>query len=250
MSLSLKISNISKSYDRKPVLRDCSFSFDKGHVYILMGPNGSGKSTFLRICALLETPDSGDVKYYLDDTFQNATLKGGNKKDIKLRRKITLVLPKIGIFNSSVFNNVAYGLKVRGFQKKIIKDEVDNILEFVGLRHKKNVNALKLSSGEAQRLGIARAIVLKPDVLFLDEPTASLDPHSTEMIEETIFRIKEHEKMTIVMVSHNIFQAKRLADMVLFMYEGKIVDFGTKKEFFEKPNDERAYKFITGQMVY
>lgn len=242
MNLRLTVSNISKSYNGKPVLKDCSFSFDSSGIYLLMGPNGSGKSTFLRLCALLEEPDRGEVNFFSGNDIV--------RKDIKLRRRISLVLPKIGVFNTTVFNNVAYGLKIRGFKRKEIEEKVNRALEFVGLIHKKSINALTLSSGETQRLGIARAIVIEPEVLFLDEPTASLDPHSTTIIEEAIKRIQEHNKLTIIMVTHNVFQAQRLADRVLFMYEGKIVDHGPSKEFFEKPRDERAYRFITGQMVY
>lgn len=242
MSLRLALSNINKNYNGKSVLQDCSFSFDKNEIYILMGPNGSGKSTFLRICALLEEPDRGEVNFFSGNDIV--------KKDIELKRKITLVLPKIGVFNSTVFKNAAYGLKIRGLKKKEIEEKANMALEFVGLTHKKNQNALTLSSGETQRLGIARAIVIEPEVLFLDEPTASLDPHSTTIIEETINKLREHNRLTIIMVTHNIFQAKRLADQVLFMYEGGIVDHGPNREFFEKPKDERAYRFITGQMVY
>ncbi|MEW6570758.1 MAG: ATP-binding cassette domain-containing protein, partial [Nitrospirota bacterium] len=126
----------------------------------------------------------------------------------------------------------------------------EEALKFVGLHDKYDQNALTLSSGETQRLGIARAIVLEPEILFLDEPTASLDPHSTAMIEEMIANLKSNNRMTIIMVTHNIFQAKRLADIVLFMYNGRITDNSPNKKFFENPGDERAYKFITGQMVY
>jgi len=256
MSLRLALSNINKNYNGKSVLQDCSFSFDKNEIYILMGPNGSGKSTFLRICALLEEPDRGEVNYFSGDTPLNPPLvrgevKGGIlKKDIELKRKITLVLPKIGVFNTTVFKNVAYGLKVRGMRSIEVEDKIQKALELVGLTDKKNQNALSLSSGETQRLGIARALVIEPEVLFLDEPTASLDPRSTTIIEETILNIKKENRLTIIMVTHNIFQAKRLADDVLFMYEGGIVDHGPNKEFFEKPKDERAYRFITGQMVF
>ncbi len=242
MSLRLALSNINKNYNGKSVLQDCSFSFDKNEIYILMGPNGSGKSTFLRICALLEEPDRGEVNFFSGNDIV--------KKDIELKRKITLVLPKIGVFNATVFKNAAYGLKIRGLKKKEIEEKANMALEFVGLTHKKNQNALTLSSGETQRLGIARALVIEPEVLFLDEPTASLDPCSTTIIEETILNIKKDNRLTIIMVTHNIFQAKRLADEVLFMYEGGIVDHGPNKEFFEKPKDERAYRFITGQMVF
>ncbi len=242
MKLRLSVSNISKSYNGKYILKDCSFSFDRGGMYVLMGPNGSGKSTFLRICALLENPDGGEINFY----------SGTNtlRKNINLRRKITLVLPKIGVFNTTVFKNVVYGLKIRGFKNNEIEEKVIKALEFVNLIHMRDMNALTLSSGETQMLGIARAIVIKPEILFLDEPTASLDPHSTTVIEDIITRIREQNGMTIIMVTHNIFQARRLADHVLFMYEGRFVDHGPNKEFFERPKDEKAYKFITGQMVY
>ncbi len=242
MSLQIIVSKIEKTFNGKTVLSDCSFSFDRSGTYILMGPNGSGKSTFLRICALLEEPDSGEIKFFSE----GAALKN----DINLRRRITLVLPKIGIFNTTVFQNVAYGLKVRGTKKSETDEKVHDALEFVNLNHKKNSHALSLSSGETQRLGIARAIVTDPELLFLDEPTASLDPYNTTIIEELITKIKERNKIAIVMVTHNIYQARRLADYVLFMHDGSIADHGAVKEFFAKPKDERAYRFITGQMVY
>jgi tungstate transport system ATP-binding protein len=242
MSLKLTVSNISRNYNGNPVLKDCSFSFDSGCIYLLMGPNGSGKSTFLRICALLERPDTGEVNFFSGISIV--------RKDIELRRRISLLLPKIGLFNTTVYKNVAYGLKIRGMKRKDIEERVNKALELVGLIHKKNHTALTLSSGETQRVGIARAIAIEPEVLFLDEPTASLDPHSTTIIEETITKIKEYNEMTIIMVTHNIFQAKRLAERVLFIYEGRIIEHGSNKKIFEKPEDERAYKFITGQMVY
>jgi len=242
MSLRLIVSNIARIHSGKPILHDCSFSFDGNGTYILMGPNGSGKSTFFRICALIEEPDSGEIKFFSDgDALKN---------DIYLRRRITLVLPKIGIFNTTVFQNVAYGLKVRGTKNSETEEKVHDALEFVGLNDKKNSHALSLSSGETQRLGIARAIVIDPEILFLDEPTASLDPYNTTIIEELITKIKGRNKITIIMVTHNLYQARRLADYVLFMHDGRIADHGAVKEFFAGPKDERAYRFITGQMVY
>lgn len=242
MNLRLVVSNINKIYSGLHVLKGCSFSFEKNGIYVLIGPNGSGKSTFFRICALLEAPDSGVVNFISGESIV--------KKDITLRRRMSLVLPKIGIFNTTVYKNVAYGLKIRKFRKQEIRKRVERALELVGLIHKKSQNALALSSGETQRLGVARAMVIEPEILFLDEPTASLDPHSTTIIEETIRKIKEEKKITIIMITHNVFQAKRLADTVMFMYEGRILDHGSNKEFFEKPKDEKAYRFITGQMIY
>lgn len=215
MGLRLDVLNISKGYDGKPVLRDCSLSFDKAGVYALMGQNGTGKSTFLRICALLENPDNGEVNYFSGS--------GIISKDIELRRRITLVLPKIGIFNTTVFQNAAYGLKIRGTRGNEMEDRVEKALDFVGLIHRKDQNALTLSSGEAQRLGIARAIVIEPEILFLDEPTASVDEENTRIIENIILSMKEEGGSIIIITTHDRSQAERLADTLLIMRGGTII---------------------------
>ena len=160
-------SHIRKDYDGKPVLKDCTYTFDRHGVYVLMGRNGSGKSTFLRICALLENADRGEISYYSED--------GALPEDLSLKRKITLVLPRIGVFNTTVFRNVAYGLKIRGAPSGQIERGVSDALDFVGLRHKRNQHALTLSSGETQRLGIARALALNPALIVCDEPVSALD---------------------------------------------------------------------------
>lgn len=215
MGLRLTVSNISKSYGGKAALEDCSFSFDSSGIYVLMGPNGSGKSTFLRICALLENPDKGEINY-----FSEANIV---KKNMELRRRITLVLPKIGIFDTTVFKNAAYGLKIRGIKGKEMEERVNKALDFVGLMHKKNQNALTLSSGETQRLGIARAIVIGPEILFLDEPTASVDRENTEIVEDIILNMKKDTKSTTIITTHDTAQAERLADSILIMNDGKII---------------------------
>jgi tungstate transport system ATP-binding protein len=216
MNLTLVVSRIYKNYNTKPVLKDCSFSFEKSGTYVLMGPNGSGKSTFLRICALLECPERGEINYF----------SGTNilQKDIELRRRITLLLPTVGVFNTTVFKNVAYGLKIRGLKGNVIKEKVHKSLEFVGMTHKRNQNALTLSSGETQRLGIARAIVLEPEILFLDEPTASVDQENTLAIEDIILRMKEKGSSIVIIATHDIAQAERLADKLLVLQNGKITD--------------------------
>lgn len=214
MSLRLIVSNIYKSYDGKPVLKDCSLSFDQGGTYVITGANGSGKSTFFRICALLEAPDKGEVSYCEESTIL--------KKDIDLKRRITLLLPKVGVFNTTVFKNVAFGLNIRGIKKEETVERVDRILKFVGLIHKKSQNALTLSSGETQRLGIARALVIEPEILFLDEPTASIDQENTEIIEDIILRLKKEGK-SIIITTHDKSQAERLADRLLIMQNGKLV---------------------------
>ncbi len=181
----------------------------------IVGPSGSGKSTLLRICALIESPDNGEVIYSSGDNIIS--------KDIGLRRRITLVLPGIGLFNTTVFNNAAYGLKIRGAKSKEAEEKVNDALKFVGLIHKKNHNALTLSSGETQRLGIARAMAIEPEMLFLDEPTASIDNENTEIVEDIILNMKKEGKSKIIIATHDMLQAERLADCRLLMDEGKII---------------------------
>ncbi len=181
---------------------------------MVMGHNGCGKSTLLRLCCLLEEPERGEVNYFS----RGALLEKG----LGLKRRITLVLPSIGVFNTTVFNNVAYGLKIREVKKKEIKDKVNGCLESFGLIHKKDQNARTLSSGEAQRMGMARALVTDPDILFLDEPTASVDQENSEIIEEIILGMREKGRPTVVMTTHDRSQAERLSDCLLMIREGKI----------------------------
>ncbi len=215
MSLKLVSSDISKKYNGTDVLRNCTYSFSESGIYVLTGPNGCGKSTFLRICALIEEPDSGKVIYNSD----------GNQtpKDLSLKRRVTLVLPKVGLFNTTVYKNAAYGLAIRGIRGQEARERVDRVLDFVGLGHKKNQNALTVSSGEAQRLGIARALVIEPEILFLDEPTASVDQKNTAIIEEIIRKMKDDREVTVIMTTHDREQASRLADTLLVMKDGLII---------------------------
>lgn len=223
--MKLTISNIAKAYEGRAILKDCSYAFDKNGTYVLMGPNGSGKSTFLRICALLENPDGGTVTY----AENNATLQS----DMALRRRITLVLPQIGVFNTTVSRNVAYPLRVRGLSHAEIETSVNKILAFVGLDRNKTQQARTLSSGETQRLGIARALILDPEILFLDEPTASIDQENTVIIESIIEKMKKDNRSMVIMTTHDRDQAERLADNLLFIREGMLVEVNKKKPIID-----------------
>jgi tungstate transport system ATP-binding protein len=215
MSLKLEIARVFKTYNGNLILRDCSFAFGGGRTYVIQGPNGSGKSTLFRMLALLEKPDQGKITYQDNGHIQ--------ENNLALRRRFTLVLPRTGIFNATVFQNVAYGLKIRGFNRGEIETKVDEVLTAVGLAHKKWQRALELSSGETKRLGIARAMVINPEILLLDEPTANIDPDNTAIIEDIVLKMKQERQATILMITHDMAQAERLGDELLFMQDGKIV---------------------------
>jgi tungstate transport system ATP-binding protein len=212
----LLISHIRKDYDGRAVLKDCSYAFDGNGAFVLMGPNGCGKSTLLRICSMLERPDGGDL------LFQDNS--SPLVQDIALRRRMTLVLPRTGVFNTTVFNNVAYGLIVRGMNRQVVKEKVKSALDFVGMSHKVKQNARTLSSGETQRLGLARALAIGPEILFLDEPTTSVDERNTAIVETIIANLKKDGRTMVIMTTHDRDQAERLADCLLIMKEGRILE--------------------------
>jgi tungstate transport system ATP-binding protein len=215
MPLGLTVTDIIKTFEGNRVLDVLSHRFEAGETHVLMGSNGCGKSTFLRICALLDHADSGRLVFTSGESELPA--------DLGLRRRITLVLPRVGLFNASVFYNIAYGLKIRGIAKSERIEKVEKVLEFIGLSHKRSQNALTLSSGEAQRAGIGRALVIEPDLLFLDEPTNSVDLKNVGIIEKIILTMKEARQPTIIMATHDRSQAGRLTDCRLQMNDGKIV---------------------------
>ncbi len=214
MGLTLELSHISKSYNGQQVLADCSYRFENGRLYVLMGPNGCGKSTLFRIAALLERPDQGEVKYFTGNDLL--------AHDLELKRKISMVFPRVGVFNSSVYHNVAYGLRIRGVKRSERDRRVVEVLDLVGLTHKRDQKALTLSSGETMRLGLARALVFDPEVLFLDEPTTSIDQANTAIIEDCLLKISEERKVTMILVTHDPAQAEKLRGRRLTLNDGRI----------------------------
>ncbi len=214
MPLTLEINAVSKTYHGLPVLRECSFTFAGGLTYALLGANGSGKSTLLRLLALLEPPDAGEIRY-----FQNGRPVA---IDLNLKRRFTLLLPRVGVFNRTVFQNVAYGLKVRGVNRARIKEKVHRLLKMVELADQRNQRAVTLSSGQIKRLGLARALAVEPAVLFLDEPTASIDSVTVGHIEDILTNLKNARQTTIILVTHDPAQAARLADHILYLQEGRL----------------------------
>ncbi|MEA3548709.1 MAG: ATP-binding cassette domain-containing protein [Thermodesulfobacteriota bacterium] len=214
--------NIQKSFVQRLVL-DLDLHFEEAQLHVILGPNGSGKTSLLRLLALLDEPDRGEV--LLKENGQSLT------KDHNTRQRIVLVPRPDGLFNHTVSRNVAYGLKLRKMAKVQRSELIHEALEAVGLLHLRQANALTLSSGEKQRLCLAMAMAVKPDVVLLDEPTSSLDPHNIIQVEKIIGRMKEEARM-IILVTHNISQARRLADMVTFMGEDNTVFQSVAADFF------------------
>ncbi len=204
----------------------------------LVGINGAGKTTLLRVIAGLEERDKGNI--LLDGKDINAK---------RLRQIATLVFQKTVMFNRSVYGNLAYGLKIRGRKDSEIKERIDLELSAVGLRNFEKRKARKTSGGEQQRIAFARALLLNSRILLLDEPTTNLDPNSATTIERSIASRKKEDEITI-MATHNLAQARRLADEIIHIYNGRIVERSCPDEFFNNPRSEISRKFIDGELEY
>jgi len=230
MSFQVEARNLCKEYSGKKVLADVSFGVHSGEIFGLIGPNGAGKTTLLRILDLLEEPSSGSV------LFQGVEINYSEKSRQALRRRIGMVFQKTVLFNTSVFNNVAYGLRVRGESGKIIDTKVKEALKIVQLEGFERKNALKLSGGEAQRVALAQALITEPELLLLDEPTANLDPRNVSIVEEVLSWMNRERKTTIIMATHNMFQAETLANQAALLSEGGIEKIGKIQDIFTSPS--------------
>lgn len=216
----------------------------KGLIYAVIGPSGAGKSTLLRIINLLTPPSNGF--YY----FQGMALPNNGLERLRIQRKMALVFQKTLLFKDSVWNNVAYGLRARGYNRSEINALVDKLLEQVGLKDLAARRADTLSGGEAQRVAIARAVAFNPELLLLDEPTANLDPVNIELIEEMIRKLNREKSITVVMVTHNVFQARRIADQVIFIDKGEIVEMGPTEKIFTDPDHENTRLYVEGKAIF
>ena len=239
----VELKAISKIYDRE-VLQIGSLTLHKGYIYGIIGPSGAGKSTLLRVINLLTLPEKGEVLY------KGRPVPHNGPDRLALQRKMALVFQKNHLFRDSVWNNVAYGLRARGFPRTLIKARVEDLLRQVGLTEFAARRADTLSGGEAQRVAIARAVAFEPELLLLDEPTANLDPDNIELIEEMIASLSRTKEITVIMVTHNIFQARRIADQVIFINQGKVVEMGPTEKIFGEPVEDSTRRFVEGRMVY
>lgn len=236
------IRKLVKEYSGKKVLDIPELNLEEGKITGIIGPSGAGKSTLLYILNGLEKATSGKI------VFNGNELR--SDPDIETRRQMSMVFQKPTVFNTTVYENMAYSLKLRGIPKGEIRDKVHELAKLIGLEDKLKQKAVTLSGGEAQRLALARAIIHKPKVLLLDEPTANLDPANVAMIEKLIFHAKTECKTSIVVVTHNMFQAKRLSDNVVFLLCGNVIESGESAQIFSSPQDARTMDFIEGKMIY
>ncbi|MET3193854.1 amino acid ABC transporter ATP-binding protein [Bacillus sp. OAE603] len=238
----ITLENVSKSFGKNQVLKGIDLTVNKGEVVAILGPSGSGKTTLLRCINHLEKPNKGKIKI---DNFQVDFSRASKAEILSLRQKTAMVFQQFNLFkNKTVVENVMEGLIVA---KKLPKEEAFKksveLLEKVGLGNKLNSYPVQLSGGQQQRVGIARALALNPDVILFDEPTSALDP---ELVGEVLSIIRKiaKEGITMIIVTHEMAFARDVANHVVFMDEGVIVEEGNPKEIFQYPKEERTIQFL------
>ena len=239
----IELRDIMKRYNETIALNDVNLKVEEGDFLAIVGPNGAGKTTLLKIMAGIEEPTSGEILY--------RGRRIGRKGLEFLRKRCTMVFQRTMLFNTTVYNNIAYGLKIRGLPKNEIQERVHEVLKLVKLEGFEKIHAKKLSGGQQQRVSLARALVLKPELLLLDEPTANLDPQTIPIIEHVMSHINREEKTTIVMATHNIFQAQKIPRRAALILNGRVVEIGLVEEIFLKPSVNlasfaRAENIFTG----
>ena len=227
----IELKGISKNFGEKEVLRDVSMTVKEGEIFTLIGPSGTGKSTILRLINLLDVPSDGKIFFDGIDTSRS------EKTRLQIRRRMSMVFQKPAALRGDVFENIAAPLKFRKTPMDDIQKRVPEALDLVGLSGYERRKAATLSGGEMQRVAIARAIITRPEVLLLDEPTANLDPVSTEKVENLISTINTRFGTTIVLSTHDMAQGQRLAHRIAVILNRTIGQVGTSREIFYHPEN-------------
>jgi phosphate transport system ATP-binding protein len=244
----MRVEDVSIAYGDKVAVSDVSLPIRQGEVLALIGPSGCGKTTLLRsLNRLTELTRNTWFKGRITLDGEDTALM----EPTALRRRVTMVFQQPNPFPMSVFDNVAFVLREQGAKRpgrKAVEADVLDALERAGLldevREDLDHPALRLSGGQQQRLCIARALAARPEVLLLDEPCSALDPKSTQVIEDLIVRLRD--EVAIVIVTHNLQQARRVADRVGFMYLGELVEYGAATTIFDSPSEERTKEYVAG----
>lgn len=243
----IQIKNIRKSFGNHTILRGIDLNITKGQVIVILGPSGSGKTTFLRCLNALEIPEQGSICFEREPIVSIDFAAKPNKKDIlALRRKSGMVFQQYNLFphKTAIENIMEAPVQVQGKSKSVARQEAQALLEKMGLADKANLYPYQLSGGQQQRVGIARALALQPELMLFDEPTSALDP---ELVQDVLNTMKElaNEGWTMVVVTHEIKFALDVADVVVVMDGGIIVEQGTPQTLFSNPQHERTKRFLS-----
>ncbi|HEV8234837.1 MAG TPA: phosphate ABC transporter ATP-binding protein PstB [Gemmatimonadaceae bacterium] len=243
----LIVRNVSKRFGATTVLDRIDLTIRRGELVTLLGPSGCGKTTLLRSLNRMNDLITGatvDGKI----TYHGHDLYGSAVDPVEVRRRIGMVFQRPNPFPKSIFDNVAFGLRLHGM-KDNLDERVETALSKAALwdevKDRLNKSALALSGGQQQRLCIARALAIEPEIVLMDEPASALDPIATQRIEDLVGELKRD--YTIVIVTHNMQQAARVSDFTAFMYLGSLVEFGPTQMIFTSPNDQRTQDYITGR---
>ena len=239
----IKVTDLHKSFGELAVLKGIDFQADTGEVIVIIGPSGMGKSTFLRCINYIERPEKGIIE--IDNVKVDA--EKCTEKEIKqLRLKTSMVFQNYNIFkNKTVIENVMLPMtSVQKIEKEIAKEKALQYLDQVGLLDKVNEYPSRLSGGQQQRVGIARAMAVNPKLILLDEPTSSLDPELVLGILDILRNVANEHKRTMIIVTHEMSFAKEIADRIIFMDDGRIIEEGTPEKIFSNPQNERTKRFL------
>ena len=239
----LSIRALQKSFGSLSVLKDISLSVDRGNVISIIGPSGSGKSTLLRCASFLERADGGDILY--DGQYAVRDGVYASKAELnRFRTRFGLVFQNFQLFpHYSVMKNICEAPILHGEDKEAVHERALELMKKMGLEGKEKAYPYQLSGGQQQRVAIARALAMRPEILFFDEPTSALDPELTGEVLKVIRQLAE-EKMTMVVVTHEMPFAKAVSNRVIFMADGVIVEQGDPREVFDDPREERTRQFL------
>lgn len=237
----IEAGGLVKRYGERTVVSVDGLTVMEGEVLALLGPNGAGKTTLFRLLALLERPDAGWIKYFG---------KNVDVHDLDARRRTAAVFQRPLLFQGSVEENVAFGLKFRHISRKEVKKRVVATLDLMGISRLADSDIRNLSGGEMQRVALARALVLEPEIIFLDEPTSNLDVHVRRRFREDLRRVVEHLAATVIIITHEHNEALALAQRVAVINEGRLVQIGTPEEVFTHPHNAFVADFTGAETIW